>query len=64
MGYFVEIEKADGEVYPYSNQKEFDNASDAEERAEYLWNLHSHTGDYAAFRVIGTNGETYSELEC
>jgi len=64
MSYFVEIEKVDGEVSRYSNQKEFDNASDAEERAEYLWNLHSHTGNYASFRVVGADGETYSELEC
>jgi hypothetical protein len=64
MGYFVEVEKADGGVLYTFNGKEFEDKWDAEERAEFLWNLHAHTGDYAAFRVIGTDGETYSELEC
>lgn len=62
--FIIEIEKADGEVTYYSNQKWFDKQEDAEERMEYLWNLHAHTGRYAAFRVIGHDGETCTELEC
>lgn len=64
MRYFVEVEKADGDVMYAYNQKEFEDKWDAEERIEFLWNLHSHTGEYAAFRVVGSDGETYSELEC
>lgn len=62
MGYFVEIEKADGTIRYYNG--DFDELDLAQERIEYLWNIHAHTGDYAAFRVIGSDGETYSELEC
>lgn len=64
MGYFIEVEKADGDVMYAYNQKEFDDRWDAEERAEFLWNMHAHTGDYARFSVIGTDGVTYSDLEC
>lgn len=64
MGYFVQVEKADGYVMYAFNKKEFDDMWDAEERVEFLWNLHSHTGEYAAFRVVGTDGVTCSELEC
>jgi hypothetical protein len=64
MGYFVEIEKADGVVRYHGGDKEFEELYEAEELVEYLWNMHSHTGNYAAFRVIGSDGETYSELEC
>ena len=64
MGYFVEVEKADGDVMYAYNQKEFEDRWDAEERAEFLWNLHAHTGSYARFSVIGTDGVTYSDLEC
>ena len=64
MKYLVEVEKADGDIIHAYNGKEFEDKWDAEERVEFLWNLHAHTGNYAAFRVVGTDGETYSDLEC
>lgn len=62
--YYIEIEKADGAISWWNGGKEFEDKDDAEERAEFLWNMNAHTGNYARFAVLGTDGEIYSELEC
>lgn len=64
MGYFVEIEKADGTVTYWNHEQEFEDKDEADERAEWLWNVHAHTENYARFSVIGTDGVTYSDWEC
>ena len=63
--FFIEIERANGEVYHWSDKKLFDDVEEAEARAEFFWNLKSHTGEFASFRVVEeATGEVYSELEC
>lgn len=64
MEYFIEIEKADGTLAYYKDGLAFEDKDDADERAEFLWNLHAHTGNYARFSVIGSDKETYSDWEC
>jgi hypothetical protein len=63
--YKIEIEKADGEIRYWNDGKLFEDAEDAEMRTEFIWNLQSHTGEYASFRVVNAaTGDVYSELEC
>jgi hypothetical protein len=63
--FYIEIERADGEVYFWSDKKLFENVEEAESRAEFFWNLKAHTGEFASFRVVeDATGEVYSELEC
>lgn len=64
MSYRVEIEKATGEITYWNSGQNFGDKEDADERAEYLWNVHGHTGNFARFSVIDSDGETYSDWEC
>lgn len=61
--YKIEIETADGAVRYLNDGKEYEQDF-AEEMVEYVWNMKAHTGMYAAFRVVGTDGEVLTEFEC
>ena len=61
--YKIEIEKADGEVYLFNDGKEYEKGF-AEAFVEYMWNVKGHTGEYASFRMIDSDGEVHTEFEC
>lgn len=63
----IEIEKADGEVFPYTvdgRVETFDDAGDAEYVTERLHFRFAVTERYASFRVLDEDGEVHSEMEC
>lgn len=63
----IEIERADGEVFPYTANgrvESFEDSGDAEYVIERLHYRFAETERYASFRVLDENNEVVSEMEC